>query len=263
MPTTSIPLPFSLPHPIIRPLWIFLLPLPRLQSPRQFQHPHQRRRLRHRPRKWLLMASRPNARSNSKRSWKLNPARDAKPRRMRHTPRTKPAASKSCNQNRLRRRRRSPNPSAGLFSMKRRIKLWLIRFQSWRRVRRLLRQYRTQRQVDSLKLFPLRLLLGRQLSSLEDTKAEGRGWTGSSQALPRLLRLTGRKTGSVWSFSAPLTSSLSRLPCRRPFPAWRVRLRRRLVVWGLCQGLKLLRLCLGMARCSSRSSISSCRQSKR
>jgi len=113
--------------------------------------------------------------------------------------------------------------------MKRRLNLWLTRFQERRRTRRLLRQWRSASSRRRLVLLPLRLLLTHQLRCLEAYGEAVPGSMVSNQAPPKLWQRIGRRIGCGCSGTGPGASNLSRR--RSPPPVWVVKLQRRGLVW--------------------------------
>lgn len=142
-----------------------------------------------------------------------------------------------------------------------RIKLWLTKLHLWPRpVHPLLKQWREARAADQLLLLVVQRLLVSPSPSLEASKADAPGRMASSLARLKRWRRIAPKTlsASAVSASANKPPPPPRRPlCPRPVRHWLVRQRRRLLIWGLCQGLRGIRLCLGIRRCCNRSLSSS------
>jgi hypothetical protein len=143
--------------------------------------------------------------------------------------------------------------------MKRRIEAWLSKFQERQRIRRLRRQWRNMARSDRLRCFLLDLLLKRQLRALAASAADAKGKTGWFPALRKRWKRIARKIGIGRNKSARRNKIHPRCPAS-PGPLMKVHLRRRVMVWVLCQGLRFLRWHLGMQAQSNRSLTSSSRQ---
>ena len=133
-----------------------------------------------------------------------------------------------------------------------RLKAWLTRFQEHQRLQRLRRQWRLSGLVARAECLPLEVLLRIQLHDLAACAAARSAPMVWFPALWKRWKRIARKIGIGKRRSA------RRTPPRCPaWPGqWKVRLRRRAMVWALCRLLQILRWYLGRRIRSSRSSIS-------
>lgn len=138
------------------------------------------------------------------------------------------------------------------------IKQWLIQRKKRRQERQRVQEIRRQVQALAfqrrLQLLPFHLLLKSQLQSMADSQAAAKPktiWYRARRSMTSVLRMTtpnGSDRNGLLKKLNPIR--LLSLP-----PV--VRAKRRLVIWLLCQGLKLVRLSLGTRKCSSLCSSSS------
>lgn len=123
--------------------------------------------------------------------------------------------------------------------------LWL-RFKEHRRQRRLLNKWRALCRRDRLRQIPLDLALRSLLRNMAGYEVGRPARTAWCRGLLRPWKLISGKIANANDESA------SPIPPRSNPPAWRVLLKRRLVLWLLCRGLKALRLFLGLLMNSKR-----------
>ncbi len=133
------------------------------------------------------------------------------------------------------------------------IKQWLIEFQKRRqerqRVQEIRRQWRALAFQRQLQLLPFHLLLKKQLRELAACQAAGKPKT----ILYRALLSIRRRVSPLMPSENVLNVLRNANPIRLLSLPLVVRAKRRLVIWLLCQALKLLRWSLGMGKCSNRS----------
>lgn len=107
---------------------------------------------------------------------------------------------------------------------------------------RLLKQWRAASRADPLLLLPLQLTLRVQLQKhTVETQAADPGGTGSSPEAPRPEKLTVKKRPSGKPLTAP--GWLLKIPrsFRQRYRPVLVQLRRKLLLWVLCQALRASR----------------------